>query len=84
MEKYQRKVQPWLAKTDFPNVWPVPNAGKKETARLMEKGNEMDVSIITYGGVNHNSNYKKWAKVLLSKYDCVYNSLVKFALQRVK
>ena len=79
--KYQRKVEPWLVKTDFPNSWPIRNTGKKETARLMEKGDETDLNVMTYGayrsgGKNH---YKKWTKAMLSKCSGLYLSQSKHA-----
>ena len=67
-EKYQRKLQPWLAKTNFPHSWPVENTGKKETARLMAKGEDTHFNILTYNGYQSEIDYRQWAKALLSKF----------------
>ena len=65
--KYQRKVTPWLVKTDFPNSWPIRNTGKKEIVRLMKKGDETDVNVMTYGQYYGHGAYKRLAKAMLSK-----------------
>ena len=68
---YIQELQPWLAKTSFPDTWPVVDTNEAEITELMANGKKIGINVITFdansGKFVDQADFKPWAKALLGK-----------------